>query len=140
MKQAFEQAMKSKIIKSCAEEVFSVWEKHGKPETDPQTTTGVSGLRPYLSDIPEEWTDDDVSAYNGLIDDLYAMIDVFCIGSGIWYTHYYADEGWSIYSDEAEQIIKNYIDENLWEQFCNLHEWKEPGTEPEDQVRGGDGI
>jgi len=117
MKTEFEAGLNDKIINSCVKDVKEIWNKYDNPIPDQDITTSVPGMRPYCEPLEPE-QQDVVDAFNGYVDQLYSLIDIFHIGSGIWYTHIKNTDEWDVYAEEAEEVIKSYIDENLWEIVC----------------------
>lgn len=117
MKSEFKTGLNDKIIKSCVVDIEEIWNKYENPIPEQNTTADVLGIRPYREPLEPE-QQNEVDLFNGYVDQLYSLIDIFHIGSDIWYTHIGNTDEWNDYAEEAEEIIKTYIDENLWELVC----------------------
>ena len=116
---------KSGICDDIIDELYSLWIKCGEPETESGPTTGTHMPAELLQglDLGEGSTDDDVDAYKSVIIGLYDLVDIRHIGSGIWYTQYHKNDGYEEYADAGKSIIDEYVENNLWDDFCNKHEW-----------------
>ena len=117
MELEFETGLNDEIIKSCVGDVKNIWNKYNNPRPEQNTTTSVPGMRPYCEPLEPE-QQEVVDAFNGYIDQLYSLIDIFHIGSGIWYTHVGNTDEWIDFAEESEEVIKQYIDEKLWDDVC----------------------
>lgn len=115
---------KDGICDSCVDELYELWKKHGKPEGEGGTTTGVNmSAETLASDLGDECTEDDTDAYNSIIEKLYELVDCRHIGSGIWYTDYYKSTEYLAYCDEGFDVVYEYIYNSLWDDFCDNYNW-----------------
>ena len=105
-------------LKQIVAHISEIWDSHSQPEPDQGTTTGARGNRHMTeySDADDELL---VNRFNFLTDLLWDLVDLFPIGAGIWYTHYYRTPEWGEYVEAAEPIISEFIDAMLWEAVCN---------------------
>jgi len=117
MESEFEHGMDDEILSSCVEKINNIWNKYGCPYPNQTTTTEVAGMRPYCDDMEPD-DQDVVDKYNMYVDQIYSLIDVFHIGSGIWYTHVDNPDEWDQYSEDATEIIQEFIAEYLWGAVC----------------------
>lgn len=118
METEFKDGLTDEIIKSCVEDVKNIWEKYNSPILEQKTTTSVSGMRPYSEPLEPD-QQEVVDMFNGYVDQLYSLIDIFHIGSGIWYTHIGNTDTWDNFATEAREIITTFINEQLWDAVCN---------------------
>jgi len=113
------------LMRECVNDVQKIWTECGKPETADGPTTEVHGFNPHTDSVGDDATEGDIDTYNGLIDDLYALIDYRHIGSGIWYTQYHTNEEQDQFETEAKNVIDTYVENNLWDEFCTSTLWEE---------------
>jgi len=117
MKSEFENGMNDEIIKTCVNDVKTIWDKYNQPIPAQNTTTSVSGMHPYSEPLEPD-QQDVIDKFNAYVDQLYSLVDIFHIGSGIWYTHVGNTDEWDNFTTEAEETIKSFIDEQLWDAVC----------------------
>ena len=113
------------FMRECVNDVRKIWTACGEPEIADGPTTEVHGFNPHTTDVGDDATEADIDTYNGLIDDLYALIDYRHIGSGIWYTQHHTNEAQDKYETEAKEVIDTYVRNNLWDEFCSSTLWEE---------------
>lgn len=121
MSREFHVAEQNEEIVDIVRSIRSVWIECGRPQHENTTTTGVCGMNPYLNDYE---IDDKKYAdrFNKLVDVLYDLVDIFHIGSGIWYTHIFADVGWDEYKEKALELVDEFIGDSLFEEVYNNYE------------------
>ena len=125
---------KDGICDWCVDELYELWEKHGKPEGEDGTTTdAVMRAETLATGLCDECTDSDVDSYNSIIETLFELVDCRHIGSGIWYTDYYKSTEYLAYCDEGFEIVDEYVCESLWDDFCNNYDWDDETQTDEDQ-------
>jgi hypothetical protein len=116
------------IVSPVVEELETLWNELGGPYPPEGPSTEVRDVQ-TLADIEsmgDGATEDDVSAYNELIVELFRLIDIRYIGSGIWYTQYeQGSDAWREYTERGREIIDTFIAYDLWDRFCSMHDWSE---------------
>jgi len=96
--------------------INEIKQKHN-PVVEKTTTTGVHGL---LSGAYNDRNDsDEAMAFFEAACELYKLIYIRHIGSGIFYDYAYYTDSMRAYTDEARPIIESYIENNLWDDICN---------------------
>jgi len=116
------------IVRPVVEELETLWNELGQPEPPDGPSTEIRGVQAFadLASMGDGATGDDVSAHNYLIEELFRLIDIRHIGSGIWYTQYErGSDAWQEYTERGREIIDNFISYDLWDRFCSMHEWSE---------------
>lgn len=120
-------SIKNGVCDSVVDQLYNLWVECGEPEPEGGTTTETHMPAELLHDIDlgDGSTEDDVAAYESIITGLYDLVNIRHIGSGIWYTDYYTNDEFEKYAEAGKDIVDEYIDNNLWEDFGNHHEWDE---------------
>ena len=116
------------IVSPVVEELEALWNELGQPEPSKGASTETNVAQPLadLDSMGDDATEDDVAAYNMLLEELFRLIDIRHIGSGIWYTNYEpGSEAWQEYTSRGNDIIYDFISHDLWDRFCSMHEWSE---------------
>ena len=132
MPDRFSRAKAEPEIKGIVEEIGERWSSHGQPEPDQGPTTGTMGNR-HMTEYNDADDELQVNRFNFLTDLLWDLVDLFPIGAGIWYTHYYKTPEWGEYVEAAEPIISEFIEGGLWSAICNNWvEWAESDNDIEE--------
>ena len=115
---------KDGICDYCVDKLYELWTKNGKQEGEGGTTTGIY-VRPetLVTDVGDDSTENDTAEFNSIIEKLFYLVDCRHVGSGIWYTDYEKTPEYMEYCDAGYEIVKDYISESLWEDFCRDYVW-----------------
>ena len=110
--------LKYEIPNSLIAEIKNI-EKKYNVIVEKTTTTGASGV---LSGAYNNRNDNEESEeFFDRACELYELVYIRHIGSGIFYDYAYYTESMQQYVDEAMPIIENYIENNLYEDICNSY-------------------
>lgn len=113
------------ICDEIIDKLYRLWIECGEPETENGPTTEELMPTELLHDIDlgDGSTDDDIATYESIVTGLYDLIDIHHIGSGIWHTQYHKNDEYEKYVDAGKSIIDEYIENNLWNDYCDKHKW-----------------
>jgi len=106
----------TKNTESVINEINEIKQKHN-PVVEKTTTTGEWGLLHHANNIKND--SPEAMAFFETACELYKLIYIRHIGSGIFYDYAYYTESMRSYTDEARPIIESYIENNLWDNICN---------------------
>jgi len=113
------------LMRECVNDVREIWSACGEPETVDGPSTNIHGFKPHVDCAGDGPAEGETVLYNGLIDDLYALIDYRHIGSGIWYTQYHTNDERHQFETSAKEVIDIYVENYLWDEFCSSTLWEE---------------
>ncbi len=114
---------KDGICDYCVDKLYELWIKHGKPEGEGGITTETYVSPETLaSDLGYDGPDNDIASFNSIIEKLFEIVDCRHIGSGIWYTDYEKSTEYAAFCDEGYDLVKDYVQDNLLEDFCDNHD------------------
>lgn len=113
------------FIGTIATEIGEIAARHGVDELPSGPSTERAGFTLATSESMGEWDgheDEAADAFNNAIDNIYRLIDVRHIGSGIFYTTHSSGEfpeNWEAFEQEATEAIESWLNYRAWDEFCN---------------------